>query len=215
MELRLTPPTAELSTTQSPAASVAVLAPCLHGDIDAVCRDLQVLADPGQLRVLVVDVTASPARVRRRWAEHVEAPPRALEVIGVEYMEPESEPGATAEGRSGGDGQSPTLPASLPEAETTYVQEPGDLSGIGVAASATLREWADADEQVVVCLRSLTTVLQYADDGPTLAFLRELLGHCERADALAHVHLDPTAVDERTVEGVREQVDAVVELSPE
>lgn len=215
MELRLTPPSAQLSTTQSPATSVAVLAPCLHGDVDAVCRDLQVLDDPGQLRVLVVDVTCSPARVRRRWAEHVGQPPRALEVIGVGYMEPESEPEATAEQRSGSEEQFPGAPGTLPEAETTYVQEPGDLSGIGVEASTTLREWADADGQVVVCVRSLTTILQYADDGPTLAFLRELLTHCERADALAHVHLDPTAVDERTVDGVRGQVDAVAELTPE
>ncbi|WP_445677853.1 DUF7504 family protein [Salinarchaeum laminariae] len=67
-----------------------------------------------------------------------------------------------------------------------------------------------SDEQIVVCLNSLTTILQYADDGPALAFLRELLDHCEVAGALTHVHLDPSAIDEQTIEGVRGQVDETV-----
>lgn len=200
MELRLTTESAALPSSLAPPASVLVLAPCLHPDHDAVCTELLAVDDPEQCRVLVVDVTASPARVGHRWAQHVEDPPAALSTVGVQYMEPADDRTAPA-------------PASLPEPETEYVQEPGDLSGLGVAASATLRTWSDADEQVVVCVRSLTTILQYADDGPALAFLNELFGHCSAVGALAHVHLDPTAVDERTVEGIRGQVDAVVELA--
>lgn len=203
MELRPDSDVSGMPTSLHSSTAVGVLSPSFHDDADAICRDLLTVDDPADLRVLIVDVTASPLRVRRRLVDHLDQEPDSLAVIGVEYMEP-SEQTSTS-----------TDTPSAPEAETTYVQEPGDLAGIGVAASATLREWADADEQVVVCLRSLTTILQYADDGPTLSFLRELLDHCERADALVHVHLDPTAVDEQTVEGVRGQVDAVVELTPE
>lgn len=191
-----------LPSSQSQDASVLVLAPCLHDDADAVCSDL-LDPVPDEFRALVVDVTASPLRVRRRLAEAVDDEPAALEVVGVEYMRPAEQAPADADGAT-----------TIPDADTTYVQAPGDLSGLGVAASSTLREWADVDEQVVVCLRSLTTILQYADDGPTLAFLQEFLNHCATADAFVHVHLDPTAVDDRTVEGVRRQVETVVELEP-
>lgn len=66
--------------------------------------------------------------------------------------------------------------------------------------------------RVVVIADSDDLLRRLDDDWPVSAFLRELLRHCEAADAMTHIHLDPTAVDERMVEGVQGQVDAVLSL---
>ncbi|GAB3681466.1 hypothetical protein GCM10028857_05730 [Salinarchaeum chitinilyticum] len=123
-----------------------------------------------------------------------------------------TDPGATKSATAESGGADPET-AGEPKASwlTTHeVNDPGDLTGLGVTISSQLSEWADAEERVVVCFRSLTTTLQYVGTEELVRFLSELRTHVEAADAIAHFHLDPAAVDEQTRAAIRSVADGVV-----
>lgn len=92
------------------------------------------------------------------------------------------------------------------------VPDPADLTGVGIATT----EWArgrDPDGRAVVCVDSLSTVLQYSEAERVFRFLHTLLGQFRTAGIDAHVHMDPEAHDDRTVAQFRQLFDEVREAS--
>ncbi|MFB6141438.1 MAG: hypothetical protein ABEJ26_13505 [Halosimplex sp.] len=77
------------------------------------------------------------------------------------------------------------------------VSDPSDLTGVCIAVS----EWLDArcGEHPVVCLDSLSTVLQYADPERTFRFVHALTAQFRSHDARAIVTVDPGAHDDSTL----------------
>jgi len=107
-----------------------------------------------------------------------------------------SSAGFVAVGPTGGDAASEVSDA------VCVVPDPTDLTGVGIAVS----EWLDScapDERPVVCLDSLSAVLQYADTERTFRFLHTLNARFRAADARAFVSIDPSAHDESTVATLR------------
>ena len=99
---------------------------------------------------------------------------------------------------------------SRESAAVRAVPDPADLTGVGMAAT----EWTrgrDPDRPAVVCVDSLSTILQYADAERAFRFLHALLGQFRTAGVDAHVHMDPAAHDDRTVGQFRQLFDAVRE----
>lgn len=158
-----------------------------------VCLDLMTVDDPADERLLIVSVTETIGKTHRRWDERIGEHPAAFAVVSASFVEDDEAPDGTAAWLT-----------------THRVDDPGDLTGLGVEISGQLTEWADTDEQVVVCLRSLTTMLQYVSPEELVRFLTELRKHLQRSNAVAHLHLDPGAVDPRTVAALRSVVDGVV-----
>ena len=92
------------------------------------------------------------------------------------------------------------------------VPDPADLTGVGIAAT----EWArgrDPDGRAVVCLDSLSTVLQYSDAERVFRFLHALFGQFRSVGVDVHVHMDPDPPDDRTVAQFRQLFDEVRESS--
>ncbi|WP_436924347.1 DUF7504 family protein [Halosimplex amylolyticum] len=86
------------------------------------------------------------------------------------------------------------------------VSDPTDLTGVGIAVT----EWLQAQrpgERPVVCLDSLSTVLQYADPERTFRFLHALTSQFRSAGARAFISVDPGAHDESTLATLRTLVD--------
>ncbi|QLH83733.1 DUF7504 family protein [Halosimplex pelagicum] len=94
----------------------------------------------------------------------------------------------------------------LPVREVT---DPTDLTGVGIAVGEWLRA-CDADERPVVCLDSLSTLLQYADLERAFRFLHALVAQVRSAGATAYVSVDPGAHDEATLATLRTLFDAVL-----
>jgi len=87
------------------------------------------------------------------------------------------------------------------------VDSPDDLTGLEIA----LQNAVDG-EPVAICLDSLTTLLQYVETDRAFRFVHALTAQLAAADASAHFHLDPGAVDDRVVNTLQSFVDAVVRL---
>lgn len=191
-----------LSGSRSPPEQLLVLVPHLDEREDRVCADLLTPAPPAAERVLVVSVTDSVVAAHRRWDRRVGAHPAEFAVVSVDLLE-----------EGVGAARDPAPDAESASWLTAHsVSDPGELTGLGVEITGQLVEWADCDEQVVVCLRSLTTMLQYTSVRELVQFLQELQGHLAECDAVAHFHLDPGAVDDETVRSLSHAVDSVVEV---
>jgi|GEM_PF-1228908 len=88
------------------------------------------------------------------------------------------------------------------------VSDPTDLTGVAIAVGEWLRA-RDGDERPVVCLDSLSTLLQYADLERAFRFLHALVARVRSAGATAYVSVDPGAHDEATLATLRTLFDAV------
>ena len=92
------------------------------------------------------------------------------------------------------------------------VADPEDLTTLGRRISDQLSEWDLADEQPVVCFRSLTALLETTDLERVFRFLHILIGRLSSVGASAHFHLDPRAHDDKTVDTFRPLFDAVLDV---
>jgi hypothetical protein len=180
----------------------------------SVCLDLLTATEPAGEKLLIVSVTETIGKTHRRWDDHVGEHPDEFAVVSASFAETGPDEGAAGAGAAStpaaADGPEPTESSWL---TTHQVDDPGDLTGLGVTISSQLAEWADGDEQVVVCFRSLTTTLQYVGTQELVRFLGELRNHVEASDAIAHFHLDPDAIDAQTRAAIRSVVDGVVVAS--
>lgn len=96
------------------------------------------------------------------------------------------------------------------DATIETLDEPGDLTATGVAITQYLSEWSP-DEPTAFCLHSATAQLQYADQETVYQFLHTLCSHLAARGTVGHVHLNPDAHHDRTVDTFRTLFDAVVD----
>ena len=75
----------------------------------------------------------------------------------------------------------------------------GDLTSLAETIGGQLSEWEASDARTVVCFESLTALLERNGLRGAFRFLCLLGRRLESADAVAHFHLDPDAVDDRTL----------------
>jgi len=162
---------------------VLVLAPSGVGEGSGTC--VSGIARPTDRHVLQVAYGRSSAAVVDDWRTHHDGLPASLAVVG-----PETE----------GTG---TLPESVHHTSVA----PDDLTGIGIAVGRYLDRWQGTP---VVCVDSLTALLEHVDQDRLFRFMHTLTGRFVAAGAAAHVHLDPAAEDERTVATLATLFDTVV-----
>lgn len=84
------------------------------------------------------------------------------------------------------------------------VSDPTDLRRIGIMVSQYLADWEDPDITAVLCVHSLTALLQFTDDPRFLfRFLHVLQQKVRQHGASAHYHLDAGAHDQGVVDRFR------------
>ena len=142
------------------------------------CLDALARSPPAETRVLVVSYTDSPEEWIQAWDDHVGAQPAggAILVVGGD------------DGFEDGHWQ------------ISSIESPGDLTGTGIELSSllsTLVDEAGAEERIVVCFDSVTTLLDHADLQRAFRFLHVVTGRVRSADARCYYHLDPAAHDEQ------------------
>jgi hypothetical protein len=97
----------------------------------------------------------------------------------------------------------------------TTVENPSDLTGIGIELSEMLSAMAKAtgeDEHLVFCFDSITSLLQYAELQRTFRFLHVVTGRIKAVGGVGHFHVDPDAHDDREIATLKGLFDAVLEV---
>lgn len=102
---------------------------------------------------------------------------------------------------------------SYPDDVTVRTVSPTDLTGVGMAVSDVIKQWADDDAGTVVCFDSVTDFLQYADRSTMYRFLRVVTRRFDAVDGFAHFHMNPHAHDRQTIATLKSPFDAVVDAS--
>ena len=188
-----------LATRVGDASNVLLVAPSLDSThVDDACMEFLTVADPGEEDVLSISFNQSVDDAIDAWRSHAGTLPARLAVVSVG----EETRSASAQGT--------TLSGAQGTVTVDTVANPSDLTGIGIAVSGHLSAWAEDDRQAVVCLDSLSILLQYVDLKRAFRFLHVLTNRVEAVGATGHYHIDPTVHDESTVGTLMQLFDAVV-----
>ncbi len=175
-----------------------LVSPFEAADLEA-CMDLMTLHEPEDENVWSLGITLPPNKRVENWEEHVGRAPAAFRVVSV---------GDQAQDRAKATAEAYGFD---PEPHFVTVPDGGALTRLGVELMDALESWEGADGETVVCVHSVTALLQYADAARVFRFLNAFTTQVEEAGATAHYHLDPLVHDESTVAAVKHLVDAVVE----
>lgn len=187
-----------------PGTNVLVLG-ALRGDAcERSCADLLAEAGSGDPEnVLFVTVTHSAESRLEVLREHADAAPTRVAVIRT---------GSNERKRTRSAGGSEGSPEEVAE---YGVDDPSDLTRLGITVTRTLNEWTATSRRTAVCLHSLTGLLQYVDQQRLFRFVHILQAKLAAADATAHFHMDPGSHGPETVSVFRSLFDTVVEVDPE
>lgn len=175
------------------AHNVLVLAP---SEAQSLCTELSREDDPGSIRNLTITYLEDADACRRRWQTNRGSLPEELVVIQA------------------GERRSASRQRSADDSVAAAQEHPGDLTWLGIHANEHLTRWFDVDDEVVICLDSLSVMLQYVETERAYKFVHVLSNRAEQAGALAHYHMDPTVHDDQTVNLLKQLCDAAVEFDP-
>lgn len=178
------------------------LAPEQHRTGPEQCHDSVTAGAPGETNLLVVTYTAPDVWIQQ-WRHQTDELPAELGIIAVGEQTRSTGPE--------GDLSTP-VPARAPgQSVLTTVTSPTNLTGLGTAIDLYLEMWAGSAQQTVLCVDSLTALLQHVDVQTACDFLQRLRERVRALEATAHVHWDPTAHPEPTIERLKPLFDAVHE----
>jgi hypothetical protein len=177
-----------LNTT--PQTSVLVQCGSQDDRKDAACDDLLGLSVDGTERsiLLIQYRKVDPTRLERITEES-----RRTKLISIGYSQ--------------------RIPGSIEdEIETVKINNPNDITRLGILVSGTLDDWTSADEETAVCYDSLNVLLKYKDVQSTFRFLHVFLGTLDSANAISHFHVDPLAGDPQNINTLKPLFDEVVSI---
>ncbi|MFC5366013.1 DUF7504 family protein [Salinirubrum litoreum] len=167
--------------------NVLVLAPSLSSVSTERCVEQVEALGPAETPILDLTFTDSPDRRIETWQRRLSTPPPAIEVVAVGRTRGSTDPNDGSV-RYGADGRF----------GARTIDDPRDMTGIGIAVTETFDRWS-AWDRAVVRVGELTTLLQYAETSTVFRFLHVLTNRLTEANAVAFFRLAPDAHDEQTV----------------
>jgi len=179
-------------------SNVLLLAPSAASDADAVCEELLHATGSDRTHALLVTPLDSPADRLSTWTDRGDDPARTT-VIDVDT-------GARSAAATASASASP----GVPNATVEFVPDATDLLGLGETLDDHLT--STGDERTSLCVHSLSALLGATDTESVFKFLEVLTSAVERADAVAHYHLNPDVHDPETVTTLEVLFEAVVDL---
>ena len=183
-------------------SNVLVLASAADGCEAAACRELSETTHPARSHVVLATGLQSPRERLADWEDDVGVRPAETTVVDL----------ATATRSAAASTGTPSTGTGVsdrwPDATVEHV-EAGDLLGLGETLDAAL---GGSDRSTTLCVRSVSDLLQSADVETVFRFLEALTRNVDRADGVAHYHLNTDVHDTETVETLAVLFDAVVDL---
>lgn len=182
--------------------AVLVQANAIDGHGRTVCFDQLAGKQPANRNVLAIDLQRSADQWLRDWKRDVGTPPNDIRLIVME--EDYRSPAATDESDLAG------------EHQISPVSNPQDLTALGIKITETIDDWeragTETETEIVACLDSLSTMLQYTSFDPVFRFLHVFIRQLDSVGATGHFHIDPTAHDEQTITRLLQLFDAVITI---
>lgn len=178
------------------ASNVLVLSPTMDEAARRSFYEHLLPADPGSLDVLTVDYRQTPDEVLDEWRRYAGQRPRRSAIVSVD------ETTRSAAARS-------SATVSGPADTATTVENPSDLTGLGITVSEYLSAHGNAD--TVVVFDSLTVLLQFVELQRAFRFLHVLANRVGTAGAVGYYHMDPEAHTDQEVATLASLFDAVAE----
>lgn len=186
-----------------PGCSALLLAPSNRQDADARCVAAAVSTRRRSVRALTISVNDCVTTVLDQWRAHADHLPVETAVVTVGDR-------TRTTAVSSGAGE---LQRHQSDVVTTSVSDAGDLTGLGIAVSSCLDAWADVDEDVIVCVDSLSPLLQLVETQRLFRFLSLVKRRLSAVDARGYFQLDPDAHDGRTLATIKSLFAVTYELS--
>lgn len=181
--------------------SALLLAPSSAACCDRTCVQLSMPSSRHETDFLGVSLEETVDQVLDRWQRHAGGPPARSAVVTAED---------TMRSAAAASGGQPAPVGS--NVRTASVSSPTDLTGLGIKTSQVLSAWESEPNDLVVCFRSLTTLLQSTDVKHVFRFLHVLTQRVKTTGAVAHFHMDSETHDDKTVATLRGLFDSVYEL---
>lgn len=178
-----------------PGTNVLLEGSSLSDGREEHCLEMLAVDSPEQLDVLRISYSTDPQRLLDQWREQVGSMPARTGVVVVG-------------GRTDFEGATESAGGDTVAVTTA---NPNDLTGLGMRLNNYLND-VDPDHQLVVCLDSLTELLQFVDIQSAFKFLHMLTGQLREAGAIAHFHIDPEAHDAQTISRLKPAFDKAVTL---
>lgn len=188
-----------LASELADGGNALVVAPT-GGEAEATaCAAASTVADPADELVLGVAYGVSAETRVETWGRHVGVTPKRAVCIAVG----EHRRGAVADGLV-------TCSSAGPGVVIDVVPDRTDLARLGERITRRLAEWDYLDGRLVVCVHSLTAMLDAVDLQPAFQFLQLLTRQVDHAGGAAHYHLDPDVVGRKARSTLRPLFDVVV-----
>lgn len=177
------------------ASNVLCVCPAIGNAKNEHCRDLLTREGPPGT-VLGVTVASSPGERMSEWGAVIDSVKTTLSFVDVSHG------GRSAAMSADGFGGQNGVIVNVVEVEDV------DLQRIGTEIASQLE---NADQgPVVVCIDSLTDLLQFESERTLHRFLNVLTARVEEADAVAHYHIDADGHPDRTFDTLEPLFDATV-----
>lgn len=168
----------------------------IDDDERAACTELMETDRPSN-QLLVTYTQTADGRFRD-WRRNHSQQAADMNIVAVGDL--------TRSAQAGGGGGGSSLPP------ITGVENPADLTGIGMKVTRRLESWADTKAPITVCFDSVSVLLQHVDPRRAYQFLHVLTTKLQSAGAIGHIHMDPDKHDQQIVDQVASLCDALVEV---
>ncbi|WP_136688098.1 DUF7504 family protein [Halorhabdus amylolytica] len=183
-----------VDATETPS-NVLCVCPAIGNAKNEHCRDLLTREGPPGT-VLGVTVASSPGERMSEWSNVIDPVRTTLSFVDVSHG------GRSAAMSADGFGGQNGAIVNVVEVEDV------DLQRIGAELTTQLENAEKGP--VVVCLDSLTDLLQFETERTLHRFLNVLTARVEQADAIAHYHIDADGHPDRTFDTLTPLFDATI-----
>ncbi|MFC7072418.1 hypothetical protein ACFQJ7_14735 [Halovenus rubra] len=176
------------------ASNVLLLVPSLGNQGREASLTLLTRTPPGETNVLSVTYTDTAQEWVDFWDDFVNTEPIRGGVVDI--------------GQQDGGVDDPVWAVKT-------VENPSDLTGIGIELSELLQTMARAapdSEEIAFSFDSITSLLQYADLQRAFRFLHVVTGRVKTVDGTGYYRIDPDAHDRQTLATLKGLFDAVVDV---
>lgn len=185
------------------SANILILAPSPHPTDINICTDLLAVRPPEEVNIWCLAITLSPEERIWHWHNRRGSLPTRFKIVTTGSPFPESEQVVSQDEKP------------LESPEVIRSDDPGNLTKIGVEFTEALTEWQDTPERTMICIHSVTALIQYVEFSKIFKFLHKLKTEVEQTNAVAHYHMDPSAHEATTVGKIKQLFDTVVEVEPD
>lgn len=98
-----------------------------------------------------------------------------------------------------------------PQYSIRLVDSPNNLAAIGSQLTTIIDEWNDNQNHLVVCVYSLTTLIQHTQLSTLYQFISILTRQLKTENATAHYHVDPTQIDPQDLNVLKHLFDTTID----